>query len=173
MTRRSMTHQTRRIMTAGPLPSHARFGLVLLAICAISLIRPATASGAALQTAPPVVQRTVWDGVYTVEQAGRGAVQYTESCGACHAPDLRGNTTSPSLVGQSFAFLWGGSTLGELFGSVQQLMPPDRPNSLPAQTYRDILAFILRANSYPAGEQELTSDDLDYILITADPDPPR
>ncbi len=160
-------------MTPWTLSSRARFALDLLPILAISLIRPATASGAVLQTAPPVVQRTVWDGVYTVEQAGRGAVQYTESCAACHAPDLRGNTTSPSLVGQSFAFLWGGSTLGELFGSIQQLMPTSRPNSLPAQTYRDILAFILLANSYPVGEKELTADDLDYILITADPDPPR
>ncbi len=160
-------------MTPWTLSSRARFALVLLPILAISLIRPATASGAALQTAPPVVQRTVWDGVYTVEQAGRGAVQYTESCAACHAPDLRGNTTSPSLVGQSFAFLWGGSTLGELFGSIRQLMPTNRPNSLPAQAYRDILAFILRANSYPVGEQELTADSLDYILINANPDPPR
>ena len=165
-----MTHDTQ---TPWTLTSPARFGLVLLAICAISLIRPANASGAAPQTAPPGVQRSVWDGVYTVEQAGRGAVLYTESCAACHAPDLRGNTTSPSLVGQSFAFLWGGSTLGELFGNIQQLMPTNRPNSLPAQAYRDILAFILRANSYPVGKQELTADSLDYILITANPDPPR
>ena len=50
-------------------------------------------------------------------------------------------------------------------------MPPDRPNSLSAQTYRDILAFILRANSYPPGEKELEANHLDYIIITANPDP--
>ena len=161
---------TRYPLTPWTLTSRARFELVLLAIFALSLMRPATASGVTLQAAPADVERTVWDGVYTEEQAERGKVPYTEACAACHAPDLRGNTNSPSLVGQSFAFLWGGSTLGELFGRIQQLMPPNRPNSLPAQTYRDILAFILRSNIYPAGEQELTADGLDQILITAKPD---
>ena len=140
----------------------------LLLVIVISLVHPMTARG--LQATQADVQRTVWDGVYTEAQAERGGVQYTESCAGCHAPDLRGNTTSPSLVGLSFAFLWGERTLGELFGRIQELMPTDRPGSLSAQTYRDILAFILRANSYPAGEQELTADDIDQILITAKPD---
>jgi len=52
-------------------------------------------------------------------------------------------------------------------------MPTDRPNSLSAQTYRDILAFILRNNSYPTGAQELEAERLDHILITANPDPQR
>ena len=144
---------------------------VLLVATAISLVRPAGASGVSLQATQADVQRTVWDGVYTEAQAERGGVQYTESCAGCHAPDLRGDNTSPSLVGQSFAFLWGGSTLGELFRRIQQLMPTDRPNSLPTQTYQNILAFILRSNRYPAGEQELEADRLDQILITANPDP--
>jgi hypothetical protein len=70
----------------------------------------------------------------------------------------------------SFEFLWGGSTLGELFTRVRERMPTDRPGTLSAQTYRDILAFILRANSYPAGPQELASEDLDHIRITSRPD---
>ena len=151
----------------GPL----RLSFALLMVTAISWMLPATANGALLQAPQDDVQRTVWDGVYTEEQAARGAVQYTESCAGCHAPDLRGNTTSPSLVGVSFAFLWGDRTLGELFGEIQELMPTGRPNSLPAQTYRDILAFILRANSYPSGEQELGADGLDQILITEKPEP--
>jgi len=143
----------------------------LLLFIAVSMVHPLTASCATPQTAQADGQRTVWNGVYTEAQAERGGVMYTESCAGCHAPDLRGNTTSPSLVGVSFAFLWGGRTLGELFEQTQQLMPTDRPNSLPAQTYRDILAFILRANSYPPGEQELEADGLDQTLITAKPKP--
>ena len=140
----------------------------LLLVVVISLAHPVTARG--LQATQADVQRTVWDGVYTEAQAERGGVRYTASCAACHAPDLRGDNTSPSLVGLSFAFLWGERTLGELFGKIQELMPTDRPGSLPAQTYRDILAFLLRANSYPAGEQELTAEHIDQILITAKPD---
>ena len=144
-------------LTAGPL-------LVVV----ISLAHPVTARG--LQATQADVQRTVGDGVYTEGQAERGEVQYTASCAACHAPDLRGDNTSPSLVGLSFAFLWGERTLGELFGRIQELMPTDRPGSLSAQTYRDILAFIRRANSYPTGEQELEAYGIDQILITEKPD---
>ena len=163
-------------LRSGPLhtgPFHTgplRLAFALLMVTAISWMRPATANGAPLQATQADVQRTVWDGVYTEEQAERGGVRYTEPCAGCHAPDLRGNTTSPSLVGMSFTFLWGERTLGELFGKIQQLMPTDRPNSLPAQTYRNILAFILRANSYPAGEKELEADGLDQILITEKPE---
>ena len=158
----------------GPLrPGLVRLAFALLVVVAISWMCPAIAGAGSPQAAPADVQRTVWDGVYTEGQADRGAVQYTEACAACHAPDLSGDITSPSLAGPSFAFLWGGSTLGELFGRIQQLMPPERPNSLSAQTYRDILAFILRNNSYPTGEQELEDDRLDHILITANPDPQR
>ncbi len=182
-----MTRSMRRLrgllhltpLHAGPLhagslrPGLVRLAFVLVVVIAISWMCPATTSAGPVQATSTDTQRTVWDGVYTEGQAERGRVQYTESCAACHAPDLRGNNTSPSLVGLSFGFLWGGSTLGELFGRIQQQMPTDRPNSLPAQTYRDILAFILRSNSYPTGEQELEADDLDHILITENPDPGR
>ena len=136
---------------------------------AMSLVQPANVSGAHQQGTRAQDQRTVWDGVYTEEQAERGNAQYAEACAACHAPDLRGNSTSPSLVGQSFVFLWGGSTLGELFRRVQQVMPPDRPGTLLEQTYLNILAFILSANSYPTGPEPLEDDVLDHIVITANP----
>ena len=156
---------------SGPFhPGLLRFLLTLWFVGASSLLRPATAHGAYVQEAPAEDQRTVWDGVYTEGQAERGQVLYTEACSGCHAPDLRGDNTSPSLVGQSFAFLWGGSTLGALFERIQERMPTDRPGTLPAQTYRDILAFVLRANSYPSGEQELGDDDLDYIFISVNPE---
>ena len=50
---------------------------------------------------------------------------------------------------------------------------PDRPGTLSAQTYRDILAFVLSTNSYPTGAQELRADDLDHILVAVNPDPHR
>ena len=115
------------------------------------------------------VQRTVWDGVYTGAQAERGQVLYTESCAGCHSDDLRGDNQSPALVWVCFTFLWGGFTLGELFRSIQEQMPTDRPGSLPDQTYRDVVAFVLSKNGYPAGEKELGDDYLDQILISAEP----
>lgn len=150
------------------LTGRCRFGLGLWVTGAMSLVA-ATASPTYAQETPADAQRTVWDGVYSEAQAERGQLQYTTSCSGCHAPDLRGDNTSPSLVGQSFAFLWGGSTLGALFERIQERMPPDRPGTLSAQAYRDIMAFVLSANSYPAGANELEHEGLDRIVISANP----
>jgi polar amino acid transport system substrate-binding protein len=37
-------------------------------------------------------------------------------------------------------------------------MPQDKPASLKDQQYADIVAFLLRSNGYPAGQQELRPD---------------
>ena len=122
-----------------------------------------------VQEAKSSTNRTVWDGVYTEKQAERGNTQYAQACASCHADDLRGKSTAPSLVEESFAFLWDDATVGELFERTLRLMPSDRPNSLPAATYREIVAFILQSNKFPPGEKELDADavKLKQILITS------
>ncbi len=116
-------------------------------------------------------QRTVWDGIYTTEQAARGRTGYMQACASCHAEDLRGKSTAPSLVEESFAFQWGDMPVGELLERTRKLMPLDRPNSLPLQTYRDIVAFMLESNKFPAGSKELDGDPdaLRDVRITAKP----
>lgn len=112
--------------------------------------------------------RTVWDGVYTEEQASRGRTEYMQACVSCHAEDLRGKGTAPSLVEESFWFLYGDTTVGELFDRIRMLMPSDRPGSLSNQSYRDVVGFILQSNKLPPGETELDADPeaLRAILIT-------
>ena len=112
---------------------------------------------------------TVWRGVYTTAQAERGREAYTGACIACHGVDLGGDNNTPSLVAESFRFLWSGRTLAELLARTQNLMPPATPNSLPESTYRDILAYLLQANGYPSGAEEMAADPvaLARIQITA------
>ena len=114
---------------------------------------------------------TIWDGVYSERQAVRGASEYLEACSSCHSADLRGNSNAPSLVGSSFMFLWADRSLGDLFSSIQTLMPTNAPNSLPTQSYLSILAYIMEANAFPAGEREMVADPevLGRIRITARP----
>jgi len=111
--------------------------------------------------------RTVWDGVYTEEQAARGRNQYLQACASCHAADLRGDSTAPSLIEESFSFQWGDATVGELLERIRTLMPSDRPNSLSGQAYRDVVSFILQSNKFPPGQKELDAepDALRQILI--------
>jgi cytochrome c len=111
---------------------------------------------------------TVWDKVYTEEQAKRGETVYAKSCAACHGEALIGGN-APPLKGDEFAFLWGDKSVGELFDRMKTLMPPENPNGLPTDSYLDVTAFVLRANSYPAGEKAMPADkeSLDRIFITA------
>ena len=45
-----------------------------------------------------------------------------------------------------------------MFGYLKATMPQDRPGSLTDQQYADLLAYILRNNDYPSGNQELPTD---------------
>jgi cytochrome c553 len=120
-------------------------------------------------------KRTVWDGVYTAAQAERGRSAYAQSCASCHAEDLRGKGTAPSLVEESFLFLWSDMSLGDLFERTRMLMPSDRPGSLRADTYAEIIAFIAQKNGFPAGSAELGTDvgALKQMLITEKRPPTR
>ena len=112
--------------------------------------------------------RTVWDKVYNEAQAKRGETAYGQECASCHAEDHGGGSNAPSLIGGDFSFQWSDRTVGDLFERIRMLMPPDRPNALSSEVYRDIVAFILQSNKYPPGEKELGTelDTLRQILIT-------
>lgn len=103
-------------------------------------------------------QRSVRDGVYTEEQAKRGEKVYVQQCAACHGADLTGMTPFPPLTGQAFATSWSGSTLDTIVDRLQTTMPPDDPKQVTRQQHVDVLAFLLKMNSLPAGTSELPSE---------------
>lgn len=121
-------------------------------------------SSALAQAAP-----TVWDGVYTEEQADRGKTSFDRTCSPCHGVNLRGTPGGPGLVGGDFQFSFGDKTPAEIFNFAKGNMPPEAPGSLSAQTYVNIVAHILRGNEFPAGKKELPNDPaaLAEIRITA------
>lgn len=114
-------------------------------------------------------QRTVWDGLYTSEQADRGAALYREWCASCHAPDLSGGDVAPGLVGGEFVWNWSGLTVGQLFERLRISMPQEDPSRVTRAEKADILAFMLRANAFPAGAHELPDRAamLDQFLFEA------
>jgi S-disulfanyl-L-cysteine oxidoreductase SoxD len=99
--------------------------------------------------------RSVWDGVYTSEQAQRGEALYTRQCARCHGAQLTGGEAAPPLAGGDFLSNWNGFTVGDLFERVRISMPADRPGQLTREQNADILAHILRANQFPPGKSEL------------------
>jgi mono/diheme cytochrome c family protein len=101
---------------------------------------------------------SVWDGVYTEEQSGRGQSLYVKECGSCHGSSMNGGETAPPLTGSAFMANWSGLTVGDLFERIRLSMPEGRPGTLSRQQNADILAYILRMNQFPAGKTELQRD---------------
>jgi len=114
--------------------------------------------------------RSVWDGVYTQEQADRGQGLYNEHCASCHSDTLMGGEMSPPLVGGDFLSNWNGLTLGELFDRIRTTMPQNKAGKLSREVNADITAYILSANKFPAGKKELphTTEFLKEIRIDSE-----
>ena len=107
--------------------------------------------------------RSVLDGVYTQAQAERGLKAYMEQSSRCHRDNLQGNPEALGLTGTRFIETWREDTLFSLFDHMATRMPREPRTTLPTPVYVDILAFILQFNGYPAGQQELTTDDLTQV----------
>jgi len=119
--------------------------------------------GAALPAPAQTEERvTTLDGVYTEEQALRGAEVIEAVCRECHDDE--------EFVG-AFIRSWAGASVAALFDDIYSLMPEDQPGSLPVQQYADVIAYILQLNGLPPGEVELGAarESLERVLIEANP----
>ena len=101
---------------------------------------------------------SVWDGVYTAEQTRRGETAYLSACASCHGTALEGGDMTPALVGGAFTSNWNDLSVGDLFERIRTTMPLDMPGKLSRQQNADAIAFILKANGWPAGAIELPPD---------------
>jgi mono/diheme cytochrome c family protein len=121
-----------------------------------------TSAGNVLVTAQSARARTVWDGVYTDAQATRAASTFDQSCASCHT--LGSNGEGP-LSGDPF---WQGymqKTVGDLLTYVKDNMPNGNGGSLPASSYNDLVALILKSNGFPAGATELAPETAATVQI--------
>ena len=128
---------------------------------------PAVAPAATAAPATPVVPATKRDtsmtstqlGVYTDAQAKRGQQVYAGTCMSCHTPT--------SHQGSTFTQNWDQHPLYDLFSYVSTQMPQDNPGSLAPSDAADVVAFLLKLYSMPAGTTELAPDTvaLKKILI--------
>ena len=119
-------------------------------------------------------KKTIWDGVYTKEQAGRGRATYTQTCSYCHGTDLTGGEVAgelaPDLKGVYFILRWTGS-LSDLFIKIDDYMPKDNPGSVSSEDTADIIAYLLQSNDAQAGASDIPPDreKVKDILVTKKP----
>jgi cytochrome c len=121
--------------------------------------------------------QSIWDGVYTQEQADRGEKLNAGVCAKCHGvrgdganePDQPGG---PAIARFSFLRKWDGSSIAALYDYIRMTMPPDNPQSRSDQEYLDVIAHLLALSGAPAGATELPLDPeaLNSIVIEQKPE---
>ena len=91
-----------------------------------------------LGAAAPQESASVWDGVFTDEQAKRGEVAYRQECSNCHGPELEGADMTPPLIGGGFTANWNDLSVGDLYERIRTTMPLDKPGTLSRQQNADV-----------------------------------
>lgn len=119
------------------LPSIAGILLILLAGCA------------------EPVPKTSMDGIYTAQQAERGAAIFESLCSRCHSIQ--------EFSGSSFAASFAGVPAAALYVRIANTMPLDQPGSLGLDQVTALMAHIFSANGMPAGDAPLAGD-MDFML---------
>lgn len=96
-------------------------------------------------------ERLASEGVYTARQATRGERVFTSVCQSCH--------TTSQFTGEDFRLSWAGRTVRDLFRLIRMNMPMENPGSLSRNEYIDVVSYLLKLNDYPAGREELGTDE--------------
>ncbi|HWA35888.1 MAG TPA: PQQ-binding-like beta-propeller repeat protein [Cyclobacteriaceae bacterium] len=109
------------------------------------------------------------EGVFTLKQVQYGSGIYTNSCASCHGGDLRGTEGGNALIGGPFIDKWKEKSLADLFELTKSTMPKTAPGTLDDAAYAGLLAFILNANNFPRGDDDLSpnKEQLQNIIVGA------
>lgn len=96
-------------------------------------------------------------GYYTRDQAESGGAVYQKQCASCHGQDMEGYV-GPPLRGHAFQVIASRQgTVDRLLLVISSNEPQNNPGSLSEEDAGSVLAFILAANGYPAGNVKLSA----------------
>jgi hypothetical protein len=125
-----------------------------LAICAVGLSALPVVVVAQRGTTPKpgaaAARTTTMSGVYSPAQAGRGEETFMGICVGCHPV--------ATYTGANFDKSWGGKPLSDLYDWISNKMPKNDPGSLSPPESAQVMAYLLKMNSIPAGKSELPPD---------------
>ena len=133
----------------------------MLSVCALLLAAFSYADSERVE--PLKLEREIWEGVYTEDQAQRGEQLYLLYCASCHLDNLTGDGDSPALVARAFYVRWSELSVADFISVLRSTMPKEAPNSLGLADYVEISAYILKANGVSSGDVELP-DDIETLL---------
>lgn len=99
------------------------------------------------------------DGAFTAGQAERGTQVYEQFCLACHDVNFY----------RAKLLVWQNAYVADLFDALSATMPSENPGALSDEQYLDVLAYIFSITGSPAGDTELTLDNMASIEIVSPP----
>lgn len=104
--------------------------------------------------------KTIWEGVYTREQATRGERVARADCLVCHSVS---EWSTSNLLRP-----WVGRPILDWYDNLRMTMPYDAPGRLTRDEYAQVIAYMLSLNDAPEGDTPLPSDvdGLMQILVT-------
>lgn len=133
--------------------------------CCMSGALGATLVAPALHAQDGEAIHSIWDGLFTAEQADRGKAAFDRSCSRCHNSNLRGSDRGPTLVGDEFLANWLDGSLEALFSFIRDSMPDGNASTVTDDRKADALAYILQRNGFPTGSAELPPDTTKLEMV--------
>jgi mono/diheme cytochrome c family protein len=98
--------------------------------------------------------------IFTEDQAKQGEALYSaKQCASCHGADLNGLGQAPPLNGTEFLPKYQEQPMSMLFVKIHTTMPASAPGSLSPKETAEIIAYLLKQNSYASGNVEFPSND--------------
>ncbi len=104
---------------------------------------------------------------FTEAQVAKGKTAYNATCAVCHGSTMTNGSYGTPLAGEYFKTKWSHGSVRALFDRARSTMPPSQPGSLPADTYANIVAYILQTNGFKAGNVSLkaTGEGLEKMVL--------
>ena len=141
-------------MTLRQMQRAERGSLAALRSATLALVIASSASLTTFALASQAGDKSAATLSYTEEQSTRGEALYIKGCGPCHDD----KSMAPPLQGDAFLKNWSDKTAGALFDKIEVTMPLNEPGSLTEQQSADLVAYILKLNHFPAGQEALPKD---------------
>lgn len=134
---------------------------------------------AAAEPDPPAADRSVDDGghgkhrgdpppkLFTRKQALHGRRIFARTCATCHGADMQGGSAPPNggrvFLNKAEKLDWSVSDLQYL---VTNTMPLNNPGSLTPEQYAAVIAYLLAADCYPAGDRPFPTSSTSLLQHT-------
>ena len=102
-------------------------------------------------------QQTTNDAIYSKAQADGAKAQFGKICAECHPFDEAGKKKPKDvpLGGETFFENWTGRSVGEIASTIALTMPNDGSATVTEEEARNLVAYILQQNGFPAGPKPL------------------